>query len=219
VIRAQARPFGVRTRRGTARPGHRVRGWALLFVAFGLLLGPLAAAPAASAAQVGGDVIDCLNPAQAAGSNGACTSVQPTFSCVWDNGGGSYTAALGYINRSQYTLEMPVGSYDNSFYGKQGDPADWGQPSLFPPGSSTTFFTVTWTQPWQYTIQWQLGDEHVVSFSSASTPCTTSQVPMVASVSTLGAAVLVIMGIFVIANRRAEARNAKALRAAEPADV
>jgi hypothetical protein len=217
VIRAQARPFGARTRRGTARSGHRLRGWALVFLAFGLLLAPLAAAPSASAAQGNGDVIDCLNPAQAAGSNGACTSVQPTFSCVWDNGGGSFTAALGYVNHSQYTLEIPVGSYDNSFYGSPSDPVDWGQPDLFPPGSSTTFFTVTWTQPSQYTIEWQLGDQHVVSFSSASTACTTSQVPMVASVSTLVAAVLVIMGIFVIANRRAETRNARALRATQPA--
>lgn len=211
---ARARLLRALTRRGAARASRRLRASILVAAALGAVIAPFAAAPAASAAQRAGGVIDCLDQTQAASANGACTAVQPTFSCVWANGGGSYTAALGYSNPTRYTLRMPVGSYLNSFYGRRGDPHDWSQPSLFPPGSSSTFFTVTWTQPWQYTIQWQLGEHHLVSFSSAGRACKTSQVPMVASVSTLGAAVLVMMGIFVVANRRAEARNARALRKA-----
>lgn len=158
--------------------------------------------PAPTASPSGGSV-DCLDQAQAAAAGGACDQVEPTFACVFNNGNGSYTAALGYVNSSPYTLELPVGSYLNSFYGKKGDPNDWGQPALYPPGTSVTAFTVTWTQPWQYTIEWELGGTKL-SFSSASTPaCTTHPVPIVGSVAAIGGAVVLGAAIFGWANRRA----------------
>jgi len=154
-------------------------------------------------------VIDCFDPLQAAASGGACAAITPTFSCVWNNGNGSYTAALGYTNPSGYTLQMPVGTYVNSFYGKAGEPNDWGQPTLYPPGTSTTAFTVTWSQPWQYTIKWALGDKHTVAFSSASSACTSKPVPIVATAGAAVLALLVIMVIFGVANKRAERRLSK----------
>ncbi len=185
-----------------------------------LLAAPLVAAPAAhaqsgaqpalapAAREDAGSVVDCSDPAQAESAHGACTSVRPTFSCVWDNGGGSYTAVLGYSNPSKYTLKLPPGTWVNSFYGLFGDPLDRGQPSTFPPGSYPTAFTVTWTQAWPYTTLWALGSHHMIAFSSGSKPaCATQPVPIVASVGTLGAAALTMMVIFGIANRRAVARQ------------
>ena len=214
----------MRTRRAPAQ-WRRLR-LGMLAAVIGLALGPLLVAPAAQAAQAaraakpkptptasstaapptGSHVVDCSDRAQSQAAGGVCNEIQPTFACVFDNGNGSYTAALGYLNSSSSTLELQVGSNLNSFYCKKGDPTNWGQPATYPPGTSVTAFTVTWTQQWQYTIQWALGGK-TLTFSSASTPvCTTHPVPIVGSVAAIGGAVLVGAVIFVWANRRAVGR-------------
>ncbi|MCL6538836.1 MAG: hypothetical protein K6T28_09690, partial [Acidothermus sp.] len=165
----------------------------------------LRCAPTPSASP--GSVVDCLDWQQRQASGSACFDVTPTFACVWNNGDGSYTAALGYVNNSPYTLALQPGTYVNSFYGKHGDPNNWGQPTLYPPGTSTTAFTVTWTQQWPYTIIWQLGSGgHTVAFSSSSTPCTSKPVSLVGSFGAIGAAALLMMVVFGIAMRRAHRR-------------
>lgn len=168
------------------------------------------AAPSASP----GSVIDCLDWQQRAASGTACADITPTFACVWNNGDGTYTAALGYVNPSSYTLELQPGSYVNSFYGKKGDPNNWGQPALYPPGTSTTYFTITWSQQWQYTLLWQLGTAgHTVTFSSASTPCTSKPVSIIGNVGLVGAALLGALVVFVFLNRRVERRRRETTKA------
>ena len=192
----------------------------LLGAVLGLAAGPLLLAPAAQAAKPqptptatvnatptgGSQVVDCSDSAQAQAAGGACNEIQPTFACIFANGNGSYTAALGYRNSSSSTLEFPVGSSLNSFYGRKGDAPNWGQPATYPPGTSVTAFTVTWAQKAQNTIQWALGGK-TLAFSSASAPaCTTHPVPIVGSVAAIGGTVLVGAVIFVWANRRAVGR-------------
>jgi len=63
--------------------------------------------------------------------------LQPTVSCVKDNGNGTYTAFFGYINVGKESMSIPPG-LENGF---SPDPIDRGQPENFLPGEHQYAFS------------------------------------------------------------------------------
>jgi hypothetical protein len=61
--------------------------------------------------------------------------IQPILDCVSPNGNGSYTAHFSYQNSSDATASIPVSSINQV----SPEPADRGQPTSFPPGSSDSW--------------------------------------------------------------------------------
>jgi hypothetical protein len=172
------------------------------------------AAPNAHAATFNTDpsttpgTVNCLSWQDQAAYPTACSGLTPTLSCVWDNGDGTYTAALGFTNPSTYTIEADAGSYLNSVYGNKSTPKDSGQPSFFRPGTSVTEFTVDWTQSKVGVMEWQLGDQ-MLTFSSSSGPaCTQHPVPIFSNATLLGVTAFLGMCAFAVWNRRSLRRKA-----------
>jgi hypothetical protein len=129
----------------------------------------------ASSAQAAGPPVPCPDP------NGQCKKLIPEFTCVWDNGGGSYTAVFGYTNTGNRDLIIPIGS-ENGF---SPDPADRGQGTTFLADASTTSaLTITWTgTPPSWTVS-----GNTATASSSGTACQSDPVPMLANGQLLAAA-------------------------------
>jgi hypothetical protein len=172
----------------------------------------LFAAPAAHAAQntdpsTTPGTINCLSWQDQAAYPSACTGLKPTLSCVWANGDGTYSAALGFTNPSAYRIEADAGSYQNSIYINGSTPTADGQPSFFRPGTSTTEFTIDWNPLRGNTVQWAL-DGTTLQFTSASGPaCAQHPVPILASLTVIGLTGLGGVGAFVLWNRRSVNRR------------
>jgi hypothetical protein len=76
-------------------------------------------------------------------------SIVPTV-CVFDGGGGWYTAHFGYRNDNAFAVNIPVGS-NNQFV---PDEPNRGQPSTFNPGVHT--YVITTNFQVQNSVSWQL---------------------------------------------------------------
>lgn len=135
-----------------------------------------------------------------------CEQLVPTFSCVFDNGDGSYTAALGYTNPTDTTLVAAPGSYVNSFYAYGGFKTDQGQIASFPPGTSETAFTITWSPGKRHVnspVVWELGGfSKQVSFTSSSAACSSHPVPIMGSWVAAGIALVLTIPAFLFVNAR-----------------
>ena len=141
------------------------------------------------------------------GYPGVCTGLKPTLSCVWANDDGTYSAALGFTNPSQYTIEADAGSYQNSVYLNGSTPHADGQPSFFRPGDPVTEFTLDWNPLQGNDVQWAL-DGTTLRFSSSSGPaCAQHPVPIMGSMTVLGIVAFGGVGAFVFFNRRSIARK------------
>jgi len=176
----------------------------------------LLAAPAAHAAKVDTSpsttpgTLNCMSWQDRDAHPGACENLTPTLSCVWDNGDGTFAAALGFDNESGYTLIAPAGSYENSIYGNHDVANDVGQTSSFRPGVSETEFVVTWDPNHGSGMQWALGSNpNTLNFSSTSTPsCDQHPVPISGNATLIGIAALGGICGFVAWNRRSIKRKA-----------
>jgi hypothetical protein len=181
-----------------------------------LAAGPLMlAAPAAHAAKVDTNpsttpgTLNCMAWQDREAHPGACENLTPTLSCVWNNGDGTFAAALGFSNQSGYTLLAPAGSYENSIYGNGKVANDVGQTPSFRPGDSTTAFVVTWNPVRGDAMQWALGSNpNTLDFTSTSGPaCDQHPVPIFGNATLLGIAALTGVCAFVFWNRRSIGRR------------
>src|SRR5213078_4423079 len=111
-----------------------------------------------------------------------------TAKCVWNNGDGTWTMAMGYVNPTVDTMTaaIPPGGTNNSLTATGGSAANPAHISSFPPGTSVTAFTVTWS-PTSNTdpVSWTLMGR-TTSFNDQITACTSKPVPVLAN-ETLGA--------------------------------
>ena len=120
----------------------------------------------------------------------APSPVQPTVSCYWDNGDGTFTFDVGYTNSSASTVTYPIGPQNYV----TPAPADRGQPTVFDPGTHANAWTPTLTA-----ADLQAGADWVVNGKKASTnvnnlpQCPTKPVPIAGSAGGAVAAVAVTM--------------------------
>ena len=84
-----------------------------------------------------------------------CQPVSPIAECVSFDGNGQYTAALGYENKNDFTIDIPLGQNNRI----SPDPANRGQPTSFLPGR---FINVLNTQ-FSNVLDWFLGAEQATA--------------------------------------------------------
>ena len=174
----------------------------------------LLVAPAAHAAQkfntspsTTPGTVNCLSWQDQASYPGVCDGLTPTLSCTWDNGDGTYSAALGFDNPSAYTIEADAGSYQNSIYINASTPHADGQPSFFRPGISETEFVVTWDPLHGDQVNWTLDGHQLVFASSTGPACAQHPVPILGNTTVLGIAGGLAVCAFVVWNRRSLRRK------------
>jgi hypothetical protein len=151
--------------------------------------------------------INCDTAGQPSSDWTTCQQIQGTAKCVWNNGDGTWTMALGYLNPTTTTLNaaIPNGAVlgtNNALTATNGSAANPAHIASFPPGTSTTAFTVTWS-PTSNTdpVSWALMGR-TFSFNRQITSCTSKPVPVVAN-ETFGAiAVAAVLGTVLVSRRR-----------------
>jgi hypothetical protein len=163
-------------------------------------------APTPSPTSSSSDVINCTSPQVFNANRAACTALTPTVSCVWDNGDGTFSAALGFVNPTDSTIESDAGTYQNAIY-INGNSPDMGQPSIFRPGTSTTEFVLDWTPISGDWVEWQL-DNNTLGFSSTNTQtCDQHPVPIMGSAVVWGITGGAAVCALVLWNRRSMLRK------------
>lgn len=195
---------------------------ARLIAVLAIALGALVGLPAANGvAHADTPTINC-DSAQFGRSSAdradwrTCQELAGTAQCVWNNGRGSYTIALGYDNPTSSNLyaATPVngqGGPNNSLTANGGYAENPDHVSTFWTGVSETAFTVTWSptrrQPY---VTWQLMG-HTYNFSTKSVPgCQTKPVPIMGN----GLAIGLGLGLLVLALLAANRRSVSRLRVA-----
>ena len=151
--------------------------------------------------------INCDTAGQPSSDWTTCQQLTPTAKCVWNNGDSTWTMALGYINPTLMTLNAAipngvVAGTNNALTATNGSAANPAHISSFPPGTSSTAFTVTWS-PTSNTdpVTWALMG-HSVSFNRTITACTSKPVPVVAN-ETFGTIALAgLLGAVLVSRRR-----------------
>jgi hypothetical protein len=116
-------------------------------------------------------------------SDTVCQSLTPTFSCVWHDTGGNWTAVFGYQNTSGYDVIVPVGSQNFMSPG----PADGGQLTVFPTGTQVNAFTVPFSPP---RMTWTIVGKTATASSSDKT-CDSPPVPMLGDAGVMARTVLI----------------------------
>ena len=140
---------------------------------------------AGAVALVAGATLGFGGVAQAAPS-----PVQPTVSCYWDNGDGTFTFAVGYDNKGKTSVTYPIGAQNHV----TPAPADRGQPTVFDPGTHPNVWAPTFT-----TAELQSGADWVVNGISAAASvgglpqCPTKPVPIAGAATGAVAAIAVTM--------------------------
>lgn len=181
----------------------RVRSLSARVAAVGLLtMAGLVATPGSSWAAT------TINCDTAKGANLAtCQQLTGTAACVFDNGDGTWTMALGYINPTTSTLDSAIpnggaGGTNNALTATNGSAANPGHIASFPPGTSTTAFTVTWS-PTSSTdpVTWALNG-HTYSWTDQITACPTKPVPVVSNAAFGGIASALILGTVLFRKQR-----------------
>jgi hypothetical protein len=178
----------------------------------GLIAIPLATTGTAYAADT--PTIDCDQASQ--GNNqqerndwATCQQLTGSAACVWNNQNGSYTIALGYKNPTSSNLfaAIPVngvGGTNNKLTATNGTASDPDHLSTFwANDTSVTAFTVTWyPSSRRDPVTWALMG-HTYQFTERSAPpCTTKPVPIMGSMSAVGAGLGLLFVAFVFVNRR-----------------
>lgn len=142
-----------------------------------------------------------------------CQRLTGTAQCVWNNHDGSYTIALGYDNPTSSNLHAEIpdangnGGENNALTATSGSAHDPDHLSTFWTGTSQTAFTVTWSpRNRQDSVTWSLMG-HTYQFYDWSEPnCTTKPVPIMGNGLAIGLGVGLLLGAFVLLNRRQMAR-------------
>jgi uncharacterized repeat protein (TIGR01451 family) len=100
-----------------------------------------------------------------------------TVACVTPHADGTYDTTFGYDNPNAFTIEIPVG-YDNRV---SPEPADRGQPTVFPPGTVSAAFTVKGV-PGAHATRWTLaylnGTVTATATRDFPTRCATTPPPL-----------------------------------------
>jgi hypothetical protein len=122
-------------------------------------------------------------------NDAVCQSLTPTFSCVWHDTGGNWTATFGYQNTSAYDITVPVGSQN---FVSQG-PADAGQMTVFPAGTQPNAFAVTFSPP---RMSWTLVGKTATATSNDKT-CDSPPVPMLGDAGVMARTVLIALPLLV----------------------
>lgn len=151
--------------------------------------------------------VDCDAAGQPSANWTTCQQLVGTAKCVWNNNDGSWTMAMGYTNPSTSTLNAAIPSggvagTNNALTATGGSAANPAHIASFPPGTSTTAFTVTWS-PTSKTdpVTWALMGKSY-TFNDQITPCTSKPVPVVANEVLGGIAVAGLLGIVLVSRRR-----------------
>jgi hypothetical protein len=151
--------------------------------------------------------INCDTAAQPSSDWTTCQQLTGTAKCVWNNGDGTWTMALGYINNTGATLTaaIPSGSVagtNNNLTATNGSAANPAHISTFAPGTSTTAFTVTWSPSSKKDpVNWSLMGQ-TFSFNDQITSCTSKPVPVVANETFGGIAVAAVLGTVLVSRRK-----------------
>jgi hypothetical protein len=191
---------------------------ARLIAVLAIALGALVGLPAATGvAHADTPTINC-DDAQSGRTSAdradwsTCQELVGTAQCVWNNGRGSYTIALGYNNPTSSNLyaSIPVdgqGGANNSLTANGGYAENPDHVSTFWTGVSETAFTVTWSptrrQPY---VTWQLMGQ-TYNFSTTSVPaCQTKPVPIMGNGLAIGLGLGLLVLAMLAVNRRSVSR-------------
>ncbi|BEP16634.1 hypothetical protein acdb102_49450 [Acidothermaceae bacterium B102] len=160
--------------------------------------------------------VNCDTAAQPSTDWTTCGQLVGTAKCVWNNGDGTWTMAMGYTNPTTSILNAAipnaaagVAGTNNALTATSGSAANPSHLASFPPGTSTTAFTVTWT-PSSKTdpVTWALMG-HTYTFVDTMTACTSKPVPVVANETFGGIAVAAVLGTVLVRRRRLRPLAAK----------
>jgi hypothetical protein len=160
------------------------RAWVTGVVAATALGGAvLVAGPAQAAPRT----IDCDAVSASSADGQTCRQLVGTAACVWNNGNGTWTMAMGYVNPTDAILQADIpengnGGTLNALTATSGSAANPNHLAAFPPGTSTTAYTVTWsprnsTDP----VTWALMGT-TRSWNRTITACPKKPVPVLGSV-------------------------------------
>jgi hypothetical protein len=153
--------------------------------------------------------INCDSAAQPSTDWTTCQQLTGTAKCVWNNGDGTWTMAMGYTNPTTATLNavIPnaaagVAGTNNALTATSGSAANPAHIATFPPGTSTTAFTVTWT-PSSKTdpVSWALMGK-TYTFVDTMTACTSKPVTVLANETFGTISVAGLLGVVLVSRRR-----------------
>lgn len=151
--------------------------------------------------------VNCDAAAQPSTDWATCQQLTGTAKCVWNNNDGTWTMAMGYTNPTTSILNaaIPNGSVagtNNALTATNGSAANPAHIASFPPGTSTTAYTVTWSPTNKNDpVTWALMGR-TFTFTDQITACTSKPVPVVAN-ETFGAiAVAALLGTVLVSRRR-----------------
>jgi hypothetical protein len=137
----------------------------------------------------------------------SCQQLTGTAACVFNNLDGTWTIALGYINPTTSTLISAIpaggnGGANNALTATNGSAANPGHIASFPPGTSTTAFTVTWS-PTSKTdaVSWALNGR-TFSWNDQITACPTKPVPVMSNAALSGIASAFLLGAVLFRKHR-----------------
>jgi hypothetical protein len=172
-----------------------------------LAVGSWGAAALTTPAGAATAAIDCDTAAQPSASWTTCQSLVGTAKCVWSNGDGTYTLAVGYTNPTGTALhaDIPVsgvGGVNNKFTATGGSAANPSHFEDFAPGTSVTAFTVTWS-PTSKTdpVTWVLMGK-TYTWNRTYTACSTKPVPVVGGAGGLTLGLLGLAGVAAVGGPR-----------------
>jgi hypothetical protein len=194
MVRAGLRPGRARTRAGAGL----TRGFAALLLTGGSLVGLVALAGPAAAVTT----INCDTAAQPSADWTNCQKLVGTAKCVWNNGNGTYTLAVGYTNPTAFNLYASVPNANNAFTATSGSAANPGHADTFYPGTYTTAWTVTWS-PTSNTdpVTWNLMG-HTYTWNRTYTACPSKPVPIIGNGIVGSMGVVAITGFGLLRRRR-----------------
>jgi hypothetical protein len=131
-------------------------------------------------------------------SDAICQSLTPTFSCVWHDTGGNWTAVFGYQNTSAYQITVPVGSQNFMSPGLGDD----GQMTVYPNGTQANAFTVPFSPPH---LTWTLVGKTSTATSNDKT-CDSPPVPMFGSPGVMSRTLLIALPLLLAVGRTRRVR-------------
>ena len=190
---------------GRGVSGWLSRGFAATLLTIGASAGAVTiAVPASAATTINCDTAAHTSTAWTAG----CLKLTGTAKCVWNNGDGTWTMAMGFLNPTADTLFASIpntgtntGAY-NAFTATGGSAANPGHFATFPPGTYTSAFTVTWkpsssTDP----VSWQLMGA-TSTWTRTITACPSKPVPVIGNGIAGGMGVIALTGLGLLNRRR-----------------
>jgi hypothetical protein len=202
----------VTTRRSSRITALGARAGAATLLTLGAMTAGVVSPGSAAAAT---PTIDCDTAAQPSANWTTCGQLVATAKCVWNNGDGTYTMALGYINPSTSNLFSSIPNTgngtgaNNALTATNGSAADPGHVATFVPGTSTTAFTVTWSPTSKTDVVSWLLNGHTTTWADTITACPAKPVPVVNNVALGSIGMAGVLGVVLFRRRRTRGLNPK----------